>query len=370
MKVIECKKNELQFLKNFKGILSISVLICHLWSILEGEPTARFLVNYISKEFSQKAAFYIDRFFVEIGGVAVWYFFIITGIGVRMSMEKKDNISYMRFVKRYTKLMIPVLLISLVSFGLMKCRLFACYFSNNTCLSEWTVSKNSFEPNFFEMLRLSIYGMWFTNEVNVYVTFTWCMSIFLWGAYVCYAIWGVSHSWETKHIITILVFLVFLLRDNNIVLCILGYMIADIFCRLKIDFDILKSPPKTLCVSLVVLFTIISSVINCNIYIRELLIFFSSCIIVFNADFFEQILSRKVLDFLGNISYEIYLIHYVVLFTVTSYIYQYFYQFGALLSEIISVIITIPIVLLCATLLSRGLNYFSIIKQRCEDKSL
>ena len=149
MKVIECKKNELQFLKNFKGILSISVLICHLWSILEGEPTARFLVNYISKEFSQKAAFYIDRFFVEIGGVAVWYFFIITGIGVRMSMEKKDNISYMRFVKRYTKLMIPVLLISLVSFGLMKFRLFACYFSNNTCLSEWTVSKNSFEPIFF-----------------------------------------------------------------------------------------------------------------------------------------------------------------------------------------------------------------------------
>lgn len=162
----------------------------------------------------------------------------------------------------------------------------------------------------------------------------------------------------------------FLLRDNNIVLCILGYMIADIFCRVKIDFNKIKSPPKTLCVSLVVSFTIISSVINCNIYIRELLIFFSSCIIVFNADFFEQILSRKVLDFLGNISYEIYLIHYVVLFTVTSYIYQYFYQFGALLSEIISVIITIPIVLLCATLFSRGLNYFSIIKQRCEAKSL
>lgn len=43
------------------------------------------------------------------------------------------------------------------------------------------MSKNTFEPNFFEILRLSIYGMWFTNEVNVYVTFTWCMSIFLWG---------------------------------------------------------------------------------------------------------------------------------------------------------------------------------------------
>ena len=93
------------------------------------------------------------------------------------------------------------------------------------------------------------------------------------GAYVCYAIWGVSHSWETKHVIIMLVLLVFLLRDNNIVLCILGYMLADIFCRLEINFDILKSLPKTLCVSLVVLFTTISSVINCNIYIRELLVF-------------------------------------------------------------------------------------------------
>ena len=128
---MKCKKNELQFLKNFKGILSISVLICHLWSILEGEPTARFLVNYISNEFSQKAAFYIDRFFVEIGGVAVWYFFIITGIGVRMSMERQYNdiISWKRVVKRYEKLMIPVLLVSLVCFVLMKFQLFACYFN-------------------------------------------------------------------------------------------------------------------------------------------------------------------------------------------------------------------------------------------------
>lgn len=131
MKVMKCKKNELQFLKNFKGILSISVLICHLWSILEGEPTARFLVNYISKEFSQKLAFYVERFFVEIGGVAVWYFFIITGIGVRMSMERQYNdiISWKRVVKRYEKLMIPVLLVSLVCFVLMKFQLFACYFN-------------------------------------------------------------------------------------------------------------------------------------------------------------------------------------------------------------------------------------------------
>lgn len=353
-------KNNLLFLKKYKGVLSIIVLICHLWSVLEGEPKARFLVNYISNAHSQKLAFYVDRFFVEIGGVAVWYFLIITGIGIRMSMEGKDNISYKDIFLRYKKLMIPVVFVSFVSFILMKMRLFACYFNNNTCLSEWTIGKNAFEPKFFDMIEISVFRMWFTNEVNGYNTFTWCMFTFLWGGYVCYAIWGISHSWETKHIVIGLIFLLFLFRDNNIVLCIGGYLMAELYCSVN-NVPLSKYVPGNICVIIVFLFTLSASIMTCSSHIRELLIIISSSIIIFNADFFEQILSGKIFEFFGRISYEVYLVQYVILFTLTSYIYQSLYSSGALFSEVISSIITIPIVLICATLLSSIIKCFSTI---------
>lgn len=362
-------KNKLWFLKKFKGVLSIIVLICHLWSVLEGEPEARFFINFISRVFSQNFAYYVDRLFVEIGGIAVWYFFIITGIGIRMSLDSRENIAYKRITSRYFKLMIPVLLISFVSFVLMKLQLFACNFSNDTCLSEWTIGKNAFEPNLIEMIRISVFGMWFTNELNCYVTFTWCMFTFLWGAYVCYAIWGISHSWETKHTFIFLLFLSFLLRENNISLCIWGYLIAELYCTTS-NYALSKYVAGKICVCVVAIFTVLASILTCNILIRELLVFFSCCIMVFNADKFERILSRKTVTFLGNISYEIYLIQYVVLFTVTSYLYQHLYPYGAMFSEIVSAILTIPIVIICAIFFSCIIKYLGILGTRVESRIL
>lgn len=328
----------MKFLSSIKGILCIFVLFHHLWTLLESGGGG-VLIPFIATHISENVSTYVNHFFCQLGRFSVFAFFLITGVGIRMAYEEKRCVSPQSIFMRYIKLMYPIFLVSLISYFLMKLKLFACNFPDQSFLSSWALAHNAFEPNIFEVLRISVIDLWMYNGSNPYVSFTWCMYCFLWGGYLCYALAVLIQNWKIHYRILFFIMLLAVFYNTDLVLFIVGFFIADIYCEKNVICN--NKVGQVISLLLVFCIFIIANAYMDNYLLREVLAGIIMFIILCNSEFYASILSGKILKFLGKISWSLYLVQYSVIFSLACFSFQKISKVrSGATAELVTVVIT------------------------------
>ena len=341
------EKNDLKFISSIKGILCIVVLLHHLWLLLESECNG-FLVPYINNHISNNLSEQINVFFNSSGRFAVLGFFVITGIGIRMAFKKTGTISPRSIFMRYIKLMYPILIVSMISYIFMKLKLFVCYFPDTSYFSEWALGHNSFIPNILDVIKISLCDLWKFNGTNAYVSFTWCMYAFLWGGYLCYAIAAITQNWKVLYKLFFFVILCIAFYNTDLLLFIIGFYIADIYCELD-TISLNNKISNLISIPIIILLIILGNNCITNYILKEISVALIFSIIICNSHFYHKILSTKPLKYLGRISWNIYLLQYPILFTFSCFVFQFIYRrSGMFTAEVLTVILTILVVIALA----------------------
>ncbi|MDO4344108.1 MAG: acyltransferase family protein [Eubacteriales bacterium] len=349
------EKSNLKFLSSIKGILCITVLLHHLWLLFEAERDGFIMANNTSVLVEK-----ISYFWQAIGRTSVFGFFIITGIGIRMSFERTKKVSPRSILMRYVKLMYPILAVSMISYFLMKFKLFACYFPDTSCFSSWALGHNNFVPDLLNVIKISVFDLWKYQGMNPYVSFTWPMYCFLWGGYLCYAIASVTQGWKKSYKLFFFIMLCALFYHTDLLLFIIGFAIGDLYCEPGfVPFN--HSVLNVISTVLIIMLTVLSNSSYLTDYVlREIVTGIVFLLIVFNSNFYDKCLSGRSLRFLGKISWNVYLLQYPIMFTFSCAVFQHIYNLrGMAVAEVLAVIFTIAAVILLSTLFTWFTDYIN-----------
>ena len=296
------------------------------------------------------------------GGVTgVCIFFTLSGFLIAYNYYKKDkkyDASYM--IKRYLKLMIPVLVSSVIIFLIVKSKIFRTdslleIYQLNGLSSSYTY----YNENIFTLIWNALFTLFKTASCPINPPM-WTMKNELIYSLLSGILINVTGKSKYRFIIYSIMFLLFI---NTYYICfILGIVLCDIWINKKNIINYLNRLDIKIIILLIGLlllsstyanqFTIYYSVINNLFEEIDYIVFYhsigSALIILFflltlNA---RKLFSKKVFSFLGEQSLFIYLFHWVVIETFSMYTvvtlskYMKYYQ-ACLISFCLSVILVI-----------------------------
>lgn len=128
-----------------------------------------------------------------LGNLAVCVFFLMSGYVLSLSFSKTHLGVIALFIKRYTRLVLPILTVCLISYALL-----AAGFMKNSNLaviskSIWLAGQMQQEPSLALAFKEGVFGAVFLNAAT-YDGALWTMSIEMWGSVLLIAVFGITHA--------------------------------------------------------------------------------------------------------------------------------------------------------------------------------
>lgn len=293
------------------------------------------------------------------GNTAVRLFLILSGyLLCRSFFQTKDkNRLKQSAKKRYLRLMPPVLAVNI---AVWLCMALGLYRNGQAAVLagsvEWFAGFNAFEPSFIGMLKESLYGC-FLFGTNDYNGVLWTLQMLFLGAYLDYAlayfVSGLKFRWLIYGVLAVV-----LLRTDFLGI-FLGYVLCDF---MHTDWDWREklcgmSGFNWLVFAVGLYFMCYPSAgfgyegtiwgILPMVFVNYYHIFGVLCFVfaVLNLEPVQKFFSRKVFQYLGRISYSLYLIHFLVIATFGAWFFLQFetvlgYNLTGLLNLILVSVIT------------------------------
>lgn len=318
----------LHFLDGLRGWASFVVLLSHLFqSWLCGVPT--------DNTFVQTLFFYLKTtpFYLSIdGNSAVYMFFIISGIALSyksfMDYDVKSVIRMAQF--RYFRLAIPIFFSSLFAYTLL---VFGLMYNNQF---KWFSSSYKFEPSFIGVLWSSLYNTFFSyTPAESYNPIFWSMPLEFKGSLVIFAFLCFFGSSKLRYVIYLLSFFLFYTRFYALgyLPFLLGLMISDIYCY-SIKKENKNVHIKTTSFVSLLLISIFFLFYQKYVVKKSPLPYFDDfsglagivsmallMISILINSFFQRIFSCRISQFMGRISFSLYLVHFPIITSFSSYLY-------------------------------------------------
>ncbi|VYT78666.1 acyltransferase family protein [Clostridium tertium] len=316
------KGDKFNWLTSLRGLAAIMVVILHLWELIKS--------NYgYSENFIESILDFITIGVIDIGKVGVVVFFLISGFLVPYTLKRRTKKSFIinRILRLYPVYWLSIILMVII-FGVnSKYQLI----SNITMLQQFLGAENiisvywtlPIELIFYFLCILLLYRKFlFNNKVIVNIVYVMLGLSLFFGAI----------RYITDKRLPIAVFL-------GIIVMFIGYIF-----RLSIDGEI----GKGILYKVVIIFFIMLLPITILSYSSDMgfsetwyryYITYSMGMILFYI-FYKFNVGNKILIFLGNISYSIYLMHAIVMKAAFKYI-----NFSNINSLIFAIIIFFMILL-------------------------
>ncbi|KKQ72100.1 MAG: hypothetical protein UT33_C0005G0021 [Candidatus Peregrinibacteria bacterium GW2011_GWC2_39_14] len=299
------------------------------------------------------------------GNFAVCLFYILSGFVLSYKFLKFKNyeIIISSAIRRYFRLVVPILVSVFVAYILMKLGFFfnkeASEFSKS---SWWFAGQWSFETSFWHMLKSGLFRVFFAYDAS-YNTALWMMSYIFYGSFITLGVIALFGKLKLRYVAYVLTYLI--LINTYYSAFILGIILADIFANSPNFFKKFNHFYITIPLILIgIFFGAYPFGVYTNGTIYELFnlqflpspgqfwhIIGSFLIIIaaFASTNFQKFLSNKFLIFTGAISFSIYLIHALVLGSLSSWIFlKLIPHFSYVTSFSISFIVSIPIIFILA----------------------
>lgn len=291
------------------------------------------------------------------GNLAVCIFFVLSGFVLTHGFFKTRNFELLISIafRRYFRLQIPILFTILLTYGMMKCSLFCNQKIVQITQSTWWLGKCwNFEPNLIEVLKQSFFYVLFdpTNSRNLYVGVMWTMPYEFVGSFLVFT--GAMVFARKKGRFFFYAVLVYIFINSYFLAFILGMVLADAYSYMSTSLLKIESYWFKIGSLLLGLFcgTYPAVVAPGTIYdwmripwishnesffhiIGSFLILFS----ILNSVMSQKLLSMRFPQFLGRISFSMYLLHTLVIGSTASYFFHLmlpkFTYFSAFLFTII-----------------------------------
>lgn len=337
--------SKLQFLDSLRGIAAIVVVIGHFHVGFAIDQSFFGPYNFMS---------YLINYTILYGNFAVCLFFVLSGfvLSLHFFRTNQNEILVKQSIKRYPRLFLPVLATSFLYWMVQKYGFFANQEVVKITASSWFSGFWVESYSFKQLVLRCGYDLMFFNEqtfCNNINTSLWTMPIELKCSFLLFAsLFLIRNVWILMGYNLLIIFSIFIFKLP------INEFYFPFLLGLNIAYFYLKGFPLIINHKLlyVLLFFII---LFGNIPFQDFLFppafgtpvrCLSAAVLIVIVLYNQQVqavLVNKVLLFLGEISFSLYLIHALVLGTISSYLFLYLHHQGVhyQINYAISLLITI-----------------------------
>jgi peptidoglycan/LPS O-acetylase OafA/YrhL len=271
------------------------------------------------------------------GNFMVCIFFVLSGfvLSYKFFVKKDHEILTQSASKRYLRLVIPVAVSVLLAFVLMKFSLFYNQQAGAVSGSAWLGEFWRFTPNFMDALNQVFIGSFFTNVFEYNVTL-WTVAFEFFGAFLVLGFLALFGKMKGRYI-AYLVAIIFFFQTYYLAF-ILGIMLSDLVVHKETVF-LKYAKSKFLRTGLLLFGLFLGSypsgrAVDGTIYefmqkpylansavLYHIIGAFLVILILLNSKRMQKAFSHKYLLFLGEISFAMYLLHFIVLGSFSSFLF-------------------------------------------------
>jgi len=219
---------KLRFLDGLRGLAALIVVIDH-FAIGWFQAATDGSIHLTHGAFESAAETTPLHLFVS-GNFSVCVFFILSGIVLSAKFFRSGEKSFViaSAIKRYPRLMLPVLGCVLLAFFLMVTHVFYNAQAASLTGSTWLGSFWQFNPNFFDALYQGVIGT-FVKGSSDYNTVLWTMKTELIGSFLVFGLLLVAGKFRYRYLVYLVLGL--LLIKTYYVAFVLGIALSDAYFR-------------------------------------------------------------------------------------------------------------------------------------------
>jgi peptidoglycan/LPS O-acetylase OafA/YrhL len=329
-------------------------------------------------------AFVFTPLIIFYNGIfSVMIFLIISGyvISYNCSNKKDENYITASFFKRYFRLTIPILFSCVISYFLLKVGGFFNIQASLASHSPWLTQYYTCDANFFNMIKFVLYDEYFGHpleDLRCYGNVLWMMYVILLGSFLVYAFYALFARASSRLRIFIYIGLIIIFSKSYLLAVILGMILFDMdannVSRNVNKIILLIMLLSGICLGSLIRFdfpfyTILNIDFMKNYFggLFYLLIFYYiiGAFLLFFAlsrlSFSIKVFSSKVAVYIGKISFSIYLLHFIVIFSLSSYIFVWLKN-DINASNELSFIVTSVVTIVVTILLSHIFHHYIELK--------
>ena len=354
---------KIDYLNGLRGVAAFEVVFHHF--ILAFYPALFFggtWTNHLpagTEDLASKSVFTV----LWDGNFAVCIFFVLSGfvLSHKFFLKKEHEIVTASAVKRYFRLALPVAFSILAAFILMKLSLFYNQQAGVAAGSGWLSSFWTFQPDFQESLRQAFYGTFFLDTFQ-YNVVLWTIAHEFMGSFLIYAFLAIVGKAKNRHFAYIALIIVF--WQTYYLAFVLGMFLSDVIAHERTlvrkydktrlirtgllllglflgSFPVGRDPHGTMYA-----FMALPWLTDPGTLYHTLGAFFLM-VVLLESRRMQKLFSFRYFLFLGEISFAMYLLHFIILGSFTSFVFLQLspimpYQYAAGLSFVAS----LPIIFL------------------------
>lgn len=348
-------KQHINYIDSLKGICAIWITLAHYaiayvpfgfvgWNsaVLEAEKASTFFNAYPFSIFTN-SSFPLYTFFALISYIFATLFF---------NNHKEETIKK-QAVKRYFRLMPPVLAITMISYLITKLGLLYNQELSALAKSHWIGVFLTGDVSICQALYSALYNA-FINGDGSYCSVLWCLDVIFIGSYFSYTILLLFGKCKSRWLFYLAFFLLTLVMRNDYAAFIAGIVAADI----AVTFPKLKEYKKT-AIGLILFGFIVGNAFPYVWGTKWLSIITIYCITNFImllgfslSEPAQKALGGKWLSASGKWSFTLILVHFPLLISFSPWVLVKMMDLnlGFALSAIISLIVTVPVMTLAVYL--------------------
>lgn len=326
------KENRLTYLEGLRGVAALMVFLCHFCY-------AFYFALYSTKIIEANMPGNLDAYLAVTplnilynGKLAVQIFFILCGYVISIKYFKTGNKDYLvkSAVKRYFRLLIPIIFLEVVTFFLMK---MGAYHNEAAAVisksQDWFMNFNRQTPTVLTLLK-EIFLDAFLGEPFYYNNVLWIIKYEFLGSLMVYTILYFTGKWKYRDVLYVILILVSI--RSFYVSIFIGMFLCDLmhqehslvrFCRNK--FILLIS---TLVGLVFATYPAAGQNLNHTFYRylgtpRVIIFYVIGTTLLFwvllNSEWMQKLLNNNIFQILGKYSFGIYLIHFPVIATFSAW---------------------------------------------------
>lgn len=334
----ECS-DRLYWVDGLKGIACLLIFTHHF--LLAFYPASYYGINSVS-HFKYDTWFATSPIsFIVNGNFLVHLFCILSGLLISYNLIKNFNIDRVSnsLLKRYFHFSIPILIVGLVVYIMLKFHLFTNISTSLLTGSSWLSSYYTNILSLKQILISALINTLFVGDDMISTAF-WMMSYIFYGTFLTYILNFISFHKNRKILYFYIILLVILIFLNSYMACfVIGYLLA--YGMIKIKNKLGSKIDSFIGIVFLILGfffggypsgvipTNIYSLLPNNIFLFHLIGATFVIIGVYFLNPLKRIFSTRIFKSLGKISFSIYLIHIPLLFSFSTTLFSFlFYKNG------------------------------------------
>jgi peptidoglycan/LPS O-acetylase OafA/YrhL len=313
------------------------------------------------------------------GTFCVYIFFVLSGFVLSLSYFKHKDVGVLisSATRRYIRLMVPALGSTILAFLVMSFIGYKAHIiTGATTQSSWMQLLWVFHPHFFDAIYQGTYGIFFSNQ-NSYNPNLWTMQYELTGSFLIFAFLAFFGKLPRRWVLYIAVSFIFL--KTPYLAFILGVAICDIWTNTLAIRGYITD--RIAWILLPIGLFLGSWNLPYNIYhpfyaslhlysftgAQTLLlaqIIGAVCVIisVLQLRTLTKFFETRLLQYLGRISFSLYLLHWIILYSISAYIFnQLLPHVGYTGAILLMLAISLPLIFVASTLYTKYVDTKAIV---------